>query len=730
MLIVCGFVLLAIGLVFGQTIRHEFINFDDDVYVYHNPSLAGGLTVGGITWAFTTTYANFWHPMTWMSYLLDFQLYGLKPWGYHLTNVLLHAATAIILLLILWRMTRNLWASAFVAAVFAIHPLHVESVAWVAERKDVLSGLFFVLTLTAYVRYADVGFSLARYLTVVVLFALGLMAKPILVMLPVVLWLLDYWPLGRMTPPAADPGDVSAASRSSRFSFPVRLIVDKIPLLLLAAVFCVVTPLAEGKALAHSGSFPWTWRIGNALISYVAYLGQLFYPAGLAVLYPRRDHLPSGQVLGALLLLTAITVSTLLWRRRRPYLLVGWLWYLAVLLPVIGLVQFGAQAVADRFMYLPQIGLCMALVWGVADLSGSWSSRRWLCSVTSALLLALLVGCAWRQASFWRDSETQWTHTLACTTKNALAHANLGCVLVDRGQVDKALMHFQEAIRIRPDFESAHANLGCALADRGRVDEALIQYHEAIRLRPDCESAWFGLGKALAGRGQFDEAVAAYRKALELRPSCADTYNYLGLALAGQGQFAEAVAQYQKALRIQPDCADARGNLGSALGNCGRFDEAIPQLQQALEVQPKNAEWQSNLGNALAARGRFQDALAHYRKAREIQPDHLGAQKNLAWLRATCPVAMLRNGAEAMELAQRVNLLSDGKQPDALDTLAAAYAELGWFPDALATAHKALDMARHQKRQALVDALRARIALYEVGKPYHQPVSASEAAAP
>jgi hypothetical protein len=477
----CGFLLLAVFFVFGQTLRHEFVNFDDGLYVFENPSLARGLTVGGIVWAFTTIYANFWHPMTWLSLMSDFQLYGLNPWGYHLTNFLLHAATSIIFLLVFPRMTGELWPSAFVAAVFAIDPLHVESVAWVAERKDVLSGLFFALTLAAYVRYVGNPASWGRYLVVVMLFALGLMAKPMLVTLPCLLLVLDYWPLGRMMA-ATEHADLANGRRMGRFRLPIRLVVEKIPLLLLAAVFCMLTSSAEGVALVHSEHFSLQWRLGNAALSYVAYLRHFFYPLGLTVLYPRRIDLPTWQVITASLLLLGITLVALLYVRRRPYLLVGWLWYVGMSVPVIGLVQFGIQAEADRFTYLPQIGLCIALAWTGADLCKSWPSHRWICGVTSAFLLATLAGVAWRQTSFWRDSETLWNHNLACTLENNIAHNNLGNALYGRGEVDEAIAHYQKALEIKPDDAKAHANLGVVLASRGRMNEAIGHCRKALVL--------------------------------------------------------------------------------------------------------------------------------------------------------------------------------------------------------------------------------------------------------
>ena len=382
-LAVCGLLVLAVALVFGQTVHHPFVNYDDPMHLTENPSLARGLTTTGIGWAFTTTHGNFWYPLTWLSLLLDYQIYGLEPWGYHLTNVLLHGATTILLFFILWRMTANLWPSAFVAALFAIHPLHVESVAWASQRKDVLSGLFFVLTIGAYLGYVRHPFSLVRYLIVVVVFAMGLMTKPVLVTLPLLLLLLDYWPLGRITrwggSCTAAPG-VTVPLPPQHGVCPLRrLIIEKIPLLLLAAAFCVATPLAEGEAVMPLHSLSVLPRIGNGLVSYVAYVGQFFWPTGLAVFYPHPgNNLPLGKVVGAAVVLACVSLAALVWLRRFPYLFVGWFWYLGTLVPMIGLVQIGSYAKADRFTYVTQIGLGIALAW-----------RRRTMPVLAALLLGV-----------------------------------------------------------------------------------------------------------------------------------------------------------------------------------------------------------------------------------------------------------------------------------------------------------------------------------------------------
>jgi protein O-mannosyl-transferase len=567
-LAVCVFLAVVVAVVFGQTVDHEFVNFDDTSYVYDNPHITQGLTPKGIVWAMTTGHAANWHPLTWMSHELDVQCYGIhpgtEPWkgpeagGHHATSVLLHAATAILLFLVLWRMTGDLWPSAFVATVFAIHPLHVESVAWAAERKDVLSGLFFVLTLAAYLYYVRRPFSLRRYLIVLAVFALGLMSKPMLVTVPFVLLLLDYWPLGRMSSPGTtNPG----------FSVPSRLILEKVPLLLLAVVSCVVTSCVQTEALAKIELLSLHSRIDNALVSYVAYLGQSVWPADLAVFYPHPGTaLPALKVVGSLLLLAGISAGAMACWRRIPCLIVGWLWYLGMLVPVIGLVQVGMQAQADRYMYLPQIGLSIGLAWGVMRVAPAWPPRRWAFGVASSLVIVALMGCAWRQTTFWRNSQTLWLRALDCTSNNSLANCNLGVVLNDQNRFDEAAWYLQAALDIQPNNLDAHVNLGMALAKLEHLDAAMKQYEAALKIDPKCVQAHHNLAVAWARLDRLDRAVP----------------------------------EYEETLKYDPDNLDAHANLGGALQHLGRFDEAADHFQKALELATRRGN--SQLAEKLKAR--------------------------------------------------------------------------------------------------------------------------------
>jgi len=600
---VCVFLVSVVWVVFGQTLGYGFVNFDDNHYVYENPQVIRGLNLKGIEWAFTHSVAANWHPLTVMSHMLDCRLYGLHAGGHHLTNLLLQAATTILLFLVLREMTGTLWRSAFVAAVFAIHPLRVESVAWVSERKDVLSGLFFMLTLGAYVRYVRNPQSLGRYLAVLFLFALGLMCKPMLVTVPFILLLLDYWPLKRFgTPPA------------NHVSMARKLIIEKIPLIVFSMAACVATLLVQQPAKAISFSL----RISNALVSYVAYCGQMFYPTRLALLYPYPIHgLPVGKTILALLLLIAVSVGAFCWRQKHPFFLMGWLWYLGMLVPVIGLVQVGNQARADRYTYLPQIGLYILLTWLAVKLVAGWSSRRWVLGGSASLILVVLIACARTQTTYWRDSESLWTRSLACTSGNSIAHNNLGGIFRDQGRMEEAFAQFQMALAINPDFAEPHNNLGVVFARQGRNEEA--------------------------------------------------------------------VAQFQKALAVNPDYAEAH----------------------------------YNLGNAFLRQGDAAEAISCYHRALAIKPDYIEAQNNLALVLATCPQASLRNGIEAVRLAEQANQHAGGKNPAVLSTLAAAYAETGRFPEATETAQRALSLAEAQSNHALVGELQSQLKLYQAGIPSH-----------
>jgi tetratricopeptide (TPR) repeat protein len=750
-LAICCLLLLAVGLIFGQTIRHEFVNYDDPAYVYENPHVTHGLTASGIAWVFSHRHGANWHPLTGLSHLMDCQVHGLGAGGHHGTNVLLHAVTAIALFLVLWRMTGGFWPSALVAAVFAVHPLRAESVAWVAERKDVLSGFCFVLTLGTYVWYVRSAFSLKRYLLLILVFALGLMAKPMLVTAPLVLLLLDYWPLGRFagSPDLAPtpPNSQTPASQSvpGRFAFPRQVVIEKLPLLLLAAASCAVTLWAQGEALQPNERLPFLWRMANALVAYVAYLGQFFCPIGLAVFYPHPGtHLSLVKVVAAAALLVGVSAGTVAYRRRCPYLLIGWLWYLGMLLPVIGLVQVGSQAMADRYTYLPQIGLCIALAWAAADACRGWPYRRGACSVASTVVLVALMACGWRQTCFWHDSETLWTHALACTSQNYAAHNNLGNALASRGRYDEAMAHYGQALKIKPGDAEAQNNLGGSLASQGRFDEAIGHYRKALEAKPNFAEVYKNLGFISTQRGRLREAMGYYRKAIEIKPDFAEAYGNMGVVLAAAGRLDAAVAQYQKALEIKPSYPDAYSNLGLVFQARGKVDEAMRCFERALELKPDFVEAHSNLGMALAGQGRLDEAMAEYQTALKIKPDYLEARNNLGYALASrgrfaeatsqYRKALKINPNHAMIHCNLANALAaQGRLDEAIihyrktleiqpaDVLAGynlgnALARCGRVNEAVACYRKLLVLAEQQNNRALADAIRARIAQCQAGK--------------
>jgi tetratricopeptide (TPR) repeat protein len=704
---ICVFLVLLVAAVFGQTARFGFVNYDDPDYVSGNPVVKKGLTLQGAVWALTYGRIGHWHPLTWLSHMADCQIYGLWAGGHHLTNVALHAAAAALLFLVLRDMTGKMWRSAFVAAVFAIHPLRVESVAWIAERKDVLSGVFFMLTLWVYAQYVRRP-SRGRYVGMTLLYGLGLLSKNTLVTLPFVLLLLDYWPLKRIADGGSPVSDLKP------------LLLEKIPLFLLSIGSCVVTALVPEK-ITDGYQLPIWLRVGNALVAYVTYLRQMMFPAGLANPYPYPpDGVPFWQAALAFVLLVAISAGVFVGRNQRPFLLMGWLWYLGVMVPMIGIVQISYYAHADRYTYLPEIGLAIAGTWAVAEWSAGWKFRRAVSGGLMAVIIAALMVCAAIQTSFWKSSEPLWNHTLAVTSNNSFAHNNLAVALLQKGDVDGAIVHLREAVAIWPDYAQAQNNLGNALLQKGRLDEAIARYQKALAIQPDNIEVQNNLGIAFFQKGLVDEAVAQYQKALAIEPDFAEAHNNLGNALYQKGRVDDAIVQFQKALAGKPDIADAHNNLGAALLQKGRVDEAIAQCQKALALQPGHAAARVNLGAALMQAGRMAEALGEYWKVLETQPENVDALNNLAWALATGPQATLRDGVSAVALAQKAVRLSDGGNPRMLRTLAAAEAEAGRFVGAAETARQALQLAAVQKNDPLAATLQKELELYQMNTPMRE----------
>jgi tetratricopeptide (TPR) repeat protein len=640
--------LVTIALYWPAT-RGEFVNFDDGIYVRLNPHVQSGLNWQSIQWAFSTLDAGFWHPLTWLSILVDCQLFGLQPWGHHLTSVLLHAANTVLLFLVLQRLTGATWRSAFVAGLFGWHPLHVESVAWVSERKDVLSAFFLMLTMLMYVCYVvaagargqepDRGAqgegpdarkdgalrgneSLPRvlrqpsryYTLALVCFVCALMSKPMVVTLPLMLLLLDWWPLQRL--PFKTPG------LQLKQMLPV--IWEKVPFLAAALLAGVVTIYAEKGvgALGAATAFPLAGRVQNALVSYVAYLIQTLWPADLAVYYPHPGTYPAWLAAGAGLVALLLSVLLLWAPRKRPYLAMGWIWYLVTLLPVIGFIQIGGFSRADRYTYVPLIGIFLALTWGACELTQRWRHQALSVSVAGGAVMALCLVLTRQQIGYWKDNESLVRHEIDCIDKIfrrgrivteqkwmaryglsvALLHYNFGIMLDKNGQTVEAIRQYQEALRLNPDDAEVHNSLGAAFDDQGQTDEAIRQYQEALRLKPDHADAHNNLGIALGRQGQTSEAIRRFQETLRLKPDHADAHYNLGVAFGQQGQTVEAVRQLQEALRLKPDHAEAHNNLGTVFYQQGLTDEAIRQFQEALRLKPDYPNARKNLDAVLAAR--------------------------------------------------------------------------------------------------------------------------------
>ena len=603
-------------IVFGQSVGFQFVNFDDDKYVYENPAISKGLTLKSAIWAFSHVHAHNWHPLATLSHMLDCQWYGLQPGGHHFTNVLLQTVAVILLFLMLRDLMGAFWRAAFVAAIFAIHPLRVESVAWVSERKDVLSGVFFMLALWAYTRYVRSAHRTSlQYALVVGLFALGLLSKPTLVTLPFVLLLLDYWPLCRFTSGHA------GTTQSENYRM---LLLEKVPLLAMSVASCVSTVWAEKGAGDDFALFD---RLGNAAVSNVVYLRQMIYPARLAAFYPH----PAGtlsllEVVLATFLLVIISLLCVLWRRKRPYLLTGWGWYLGMLVPMIGIIQVGSQGHADRYTYLPHIGLSIAATWAIADMSAFWSRGRDILIIAATFTLALLIYCGRIQTSYWRDSEALWTHALSVTANNEIAHNNLGKALMEKGLIDRAIGEFRSAIQIKSDDALALGNLGVAMAltGTGNAVDGLTLAKEAVRLAPGSATALNNFAFVLLRAGQPEEAISYSREALRLRPEWAAAEVNLGSALLAQGKSAEALSHFREALRLEPDSSVALNNLAWVLATCrdDRYRDGIEALtlaERALQrTHPANSTTLDTLAAALAENQRFPEAVQRAAQAREL----------------------------------------------------------------------------------------------------------------
>ena len=632
--------LLALGTLalYWPALRHDFVNYDDRAYVVENVHVQGGLSWENLEWALINPVCANWHPLTMWSLMLDGQLFGLQAWGYHLTNVWLHALNTSLVFLLLRCLTGAVWRSVMVAALFGVHPIHVESVAWIAERKDVLSGCFGLLSLIFYARYvqkkerrtqsAETGVRLpssllhplssSAFCLSLFCFALGLMSKPMLVTWPFVLLLLDYWPLRRF----------ELSTLNSQPSTILRLAVEKMPFFALAAAASIVTFVVQKQAGAMSTGeeIPFDSRGENALMAYCRYLEKLFWPADLAVFYPLPGRWPAVNVVLAGGLLAGILILLWMNRRRYPFLLMGWLWFLGTLVPVIGLVQVGAQAMADRYAYLPSLGLFIPVVWGMTELARGWRPGLAAAGLAAILWCATLT-C--QQLGYWQDGETLFRHALAAAGESSEAHYELGDALLRKGLNNEAISEFRSAIQLEPYSVEAHNDLGKAFLEEGQSDEAIREFKEALRLNPHSVEAHNNLGDALGKKGKTEEELSEFEEALRLQPDLAITHYNLGLVFRQQGRLDDAISQYQEALRLNPYSVEAHNNLGYALLMKGALGKAVTELEEALRLQPDYFEARNNLGIALFQQGQVAGAISQFQEALRLNPDYAPARNNL-----------------------------------------------------------------------------------------------------
>lgn len=759
-------------------LQDEFINLDDRQYVIDNPHVATGLRTVNLLWALTSGYASNWHPLTWFSHMLDVQLFGMNPAGHHAISLSLHVLNSVVLLFLLLKLTGAPWRSFAVAALFALHPLHVESVAWVAERKDVLSTLFFFLTIWAYAGYVTKRAGAAQlqavagstqepatnreatrfYLLALALFGLALMAKPMVVSTPFVLLLLDYWPLGRIVD----------CPEGFRIKQALALLREKIPFLLMAAASSLITFLVQAGSHSVKSFLPFSLRVENAVVSYALYLGKTIWPAHLAIFYPHpntRYHLqtdlahpaseqwPLPFILGTAVLGIVFTVALMKWRRRMPWLLVGWLWFLGTLVPVIGVVQVGMQSMADRYTYIPLIGVFLGLIWTVDYIFGRFHSGKVV--LRSALILVLLSCCILtnKQVGYWRDDFTLFQHALDVTSRNAMAECHVGTGFAKEGKLELAQSHFNAALADDPFFVEANSCLGSlfelqgknelaveqyrrtlglspwdefarihlagVLRKLGRESEAMAEYRANLQFNPDSVEGNYELGALLLDRGELDGSVRLLRRTLALQPDHVDALLCLSDLYSKKGQLPAAEAVLERVVQLYPTNFELRVNLAGLLWQADKQSEALLQYSNAVRIRPGAPIGHYNLGLAYAAQGKASEATQEFAEAVRLGPDNPDALSELAWLLATNSRAQQRDGASALRLAKRSVELSGGKQTRPWAALDVAYAETGQFAEAIKAAEKVRDLALANGQTNAVKAAEARLVRYRNGQAFH-----------
>ncbi len=689
-LIICLILAAGTWACFAPVIRAQFLNYDDNEYVINNPMVLNGLSWRGVAWALVTNHACNWHPLTWLSHMLDVTLFGRNPAGPHCVNVLLHTVNAMLLFLLLAQLTKQNWPSAIVAGLFAWHPLHVESVAWVAERKDVLSTFFAFLTLLGYGAWARGRVSTGpknpygqkAYALTIACFVLGLMSKPMLVTLPFVMLLLDFWPLGRVT--GHEGQDPKSEGAFLRKAINLRgLVWEKTPFFLLSACACAATIWAQKGAIQPLEHLPLTERVGNALIGYSRYLLKAIWPVDLALPYLHPGHWPAAQVWGAVAIMAGLSAVAVRFARQKPYLLMGWLWFLGTLVPVIGIVQVGTQAIADRYTYIPLIGPFIAVAWGLNDFFHRVRGPKSIPAVATAAALGCCCLLTLRQARFWKDSETLFKHADAVTRNNFIAVANVGGVLFEEGRLEEAMEWYKRSYEMNPRYVEAVNSIGAVLAAEGS-NEAISWFQKALDIQPTHPQALFNMGNAMARKGDTIAAVKYFEAAVRARPDNHEARNNLGNALFKLRRIDEAIEQYEAALRVQPRAALIHKNLGEALAAKGRLNDAIVQYGHALELTNDPATHYS-LGMTLAVQKQWEPAIGQYREALRLSPTNAEAHYNLGYA-----LAMNGRAAEAEnEYASALRFRPDF--PIAHYNLGCVLAELGKREEAILHLRKAVE---------------------------------------
>ena len=708
---ICLWLALVTLLAYVPVFQARFVGLDDPDYVTGNPHVLSGITLANLRWAFVTNHAGNWHPVTWISLMLNSQYFGPGAGAFHAVNLLLHVANTLLLFLWLLRATGAKWRSALVAALFALHPLHVESVAWISERKDVLSTLFWMLALLTYTDYAKTG-RISRYFFALLLFGIGLMAKPMLVSLPFVLLLLDYWPLRRF---------------AERRTF--GLLIEKLPFLALSIASSGVTLLVQReKAMPALDKVPIFLRLENAVLAYVAYIGKMFSPTGLAVIYPYNLHPSAIRALLSLAALVIVSAAVIRIGRHKPYLFTGWFWFLITLVPVIGIVQVGSQSMADRYTYVPLIGLFVILAWGGWEALSLLRIPRFAQALGASMALVLCAGLTRAQLRYWHDSIALFQHAVNVTVANGVAEGNLGYALAEQEEHDKAIPHYKAALQSYPkavlqSYPRTNAtvwnNFGSSLAATGKLEEAINAFQNALKLDPSMGDAHQNLALALARSGRLQESLIHFRDAARLEPENVRVHNIYAVMLGAAGRSDEAIQEFQIALQLAPGFAATHVNLANLLAKQHRRDEAMAHYSEALRLNPAFVEAHYYIGSLLLEEGRTEDAVAHDIAALQIKADYVPAMVSLAWIYATASGEVgTQHAAEAVRLAEQACRISGWKQSRLLDTLAAAYANAGRFEEAVKADEEALSIAKVAGENNFADSIRARIDLYKKGSPF------------